>query len=75
MRKIKNLNKITPIDFDKSKPDFSRICKTNITFCKNVIKQAPNALFFDVVNYTHLTKKELKEHIDRVGKIIYLQQN
>ncbi|CAB1241813.1 hypothetical protein CLOSBL3_10403 [Clostridiaceae bacterium BL-3] len=27
--------------------------------------------FFDIVDYTHLNHQKLKEHIDRVGKIIY----
>jgi len=27
--------------------------------------------FFDVIDYTHIKHKELKEHIDRVGKVIY----
>ncbi len=26
---------------------------------------------FDIVDYTHLSHKELREHIDRVGKVIY----
>lgn len=34
----------------------------------------PLPYFFDVVDYMHLENKELKEHIDRVGKIIFLQQ-
>ncbi|QZY55571.1 nucleotidyltransferase family protein [Crassaminicella profunda] len=33
--------------------------------------QGPLPYFFDIVDYTHLNHKELKEHIDRVGKIIY----
>jgi len=31
----------------------------------------PLPYFFDVVDYTHLKNKELKEHIDRVGKTIF----
>jgi len=27
--------------------------------------------FFDIVDYTHLRNSELKEHIDRVGKVIF----
>lgn len=33
--------------------------------------QGPLPYFFDVVDYTHLEHKELKEHIDRVGKVIF----
>lgn len=33
--------------------------------------EGPMPYFFDVVDYTHLTHRELKEHIDRVGKTIY----
>src|SRR3989339_1935292 len=32
---------------------------------------SPMPYFFDVVDYTHLTKESLKEHIDRVGQVIY----
>lgn len=28
---------------------------------------------FDVVDYSHLNHKDLKEHIDRVGKIIFIK--
>lgn len=34
-------------------------------------EQGPLPYFFDVVDYTHLNHKGLKEHIDRLGKIIY----
>jgi predicted nucleotidyltransferase len=34
-------------------------------------EQGPMPYLFDIVDYTHLTHKELKEHIDRVGKIIF----
>lgn len=30
-------------------------------------EEGPLPYFFDVVDYTHLSHKELKEHIDRVG--------
>ncbi|MFT9495327.1 nucleotidyltransferase domain-containing protein [Anaerosolibacter sp.] len=33
--------------------------------------QGPLPYFFDIVDYTHLDHKELKDHIDRVGKIIF----
>lgn len=33
--------------------------------------QGPLPYLFDIVDYTHLEHKELKEHIDRVGKVIY----
>jgi predicted nucleotidyltransferase len=32
---------------------------------------SPMPYFFDIVDYTHTTHEELKEHIDRVGKEIY----
>lgn len=34
-------------------------------------EQSPMPYFFDIVDYTHLNHKELKEHIERVGKVIY----
>lgn len=34
-------------------------------------EQSPMPYFFDIVDYTHLNHKELKEHIERVGCIIY----
>lgn len=33
--------------------------------------ESPMPYFFDIVDYTHLNHKELREHIDRVGKIIF----
>lgn len=35
---------------------------------------SPMPYFFDVVDYTHLEHRELKEHIDRVGHVIYQKQ-
>ncbi|MFA7573121.1 MAG: nucleotidyltransferase domain-containing protein [Lutispora sp.] len=34
-------------------------------------EQGPLPYFFDIVDYTHLKHKELREHIDRVGVVIY----
>lgn len=34
-------------------------------------EESPMPYFFDIIDYSHLNHKELKEHIDRVGKIIY----
>lgn len=34
-------------------------------------EQGPLPYFFDIIDYTHLNHKGLKEHIDRVGRIIY----
>ncbi len=31
--------------------------------------------FFDIVDYTHLEYDALKQHIDRVGKTIYLKSS
>lgn len=32
---------------------------------------SPMPYFFDIIDYTHTEHKELKEHIERVGKIIF----
>jgi predicted nucleotidyltransferase len=34
-------------------------------------EQSPMPYFFDIIDYTHLEHLELKEHIGRVGKVIY----
>ncbi|WP_346920320.1 nucleotidyltransferase domain-containing protein [Clostridium sp. UBA7339] len=34
-------------------------------------EKSPMPYFFDIVDYSHLKHKELKEHIDRVGKVIF----
>ncbi|WP_227762237.1 nucleotidyltransferase family protein [Zhaonella formicivorans] len=34
-------------------------------------EESPMPYFFDIVDYSHLTHTELKEHIERVGKIIF----
>lgn len=33
--------------------------------------ESPMPYQFDIVDYTHSENKEIKEHIERVGKIIY----
>lgn len=33
--------------------------------------QGPLPYFFDIIDYTRLNNKELKEHIDRVSKVIF----
>ncbi len=33
--------------------------------------QGPLPYYIDIIDYTHLTHKQLKEHIDRAGVIIY----
>lgn len=33
--------------------------------------ESPMPYFFDIVDYSHLTHEELKEHIERVGKSIF----
>ncbi|WP_294186688.1 nucleotidyltransferase domain-containing protein [uncultured Clostridium sp.] len=37
--------------------------------------QGPLPYLFDIIDYTHLNHDELKSHIDRVGKIIYIKNN
>jgi predicted nucleotidyltransferase len=34
-------------------------------------EEGPMPYLVDVIDYTHLTHAELKEHIDRVGKVIF----
>lgn len=34
-------------------------------------EESPMPYFFDIVDYTHSNHKELREHIERVGKVIY----
>ena len=34
-------------------------------------EEGPLPYFFDIVDYTHSTHKELKDHIERVGKTIF----
>lgn len=34
-------------------------------------EQSPLPYLFDIVDYTHLNCEELKNHIDRVGKVIF----
>ncbi len=36
-------------------------------------EESPMPYFFDIIDYTHLTHKELREHIDSAGKIIYIR--
>lgn len=37
-------------------------------------EEGPLPYFFDIVDYTHLTQQELREHIDRIGKTIYKRE-
>ncbi|MCR4430981.1 MAG: nucleotidyltransferase domain-containing protein [Tepidanaerobacteraceae bacterium] len=34
-------------------------------------EKGPLPYFFDIVDYTHLSHEGLKEHIDRVGEVIF----
>lgn len=34
-------------------------------------EQGPLPYFFDIIDYSHLNHQELKEHIERVGKVIF----
>ena len=34
-------------------------------------QQGPLPYFFDIIDYAQIKNKELKEHIDRVGKVIF----
>lgn len=44
---------------------------TTVAKLKSYLENGPMPFYFDIVDYTHLNHMELKEHIDRVGKIIY----
>lgn len=37
--------------------------------------QGPLQYLFDIVDYTHLNHDELKAHIDRSGKVIYIKNS
>ena len=39
------------------------------------LEELPTPYTFDVVDYQFITNKHLKEHIDRVGKILYQRDN
>ena len=36
--------------------------------------ESPLPYLFDIVDYTHLDHMELREHIERVGRVIYLSE-
>ncbi|MBD7913589.1 nucleotidyltransferase domain-containing protein [Clostridium sp. Sa3CUN1] len=36
--------------------------------------QGPLPYLFDILDYTHLNHDELKSHIDRMGKVIYIRE-
>ncbi len=38
---------------------------------KDVLEDLPLPYFFDVLAYDQITNQNLKDHIDRVGKVIY----
>ena len=37
-------------------------------------EESPTPYFFDIVDYSHLSHQELKEHIDRVGIVIFTRE-
>jgi uncharacterized protein len=52
------------------------LSKVNLNYTVSTLhasleEEGPLPYFFDIVDYTHLNHSELKEHIDRVGKVIY----
>ncbi|MBS5885659.1 MAG: hypothetical protein E6300_14005 [Clostridium sp.] len=42
---------------------------------KELENQGQLPYLFDIVDYTHLTNDELKSHIDRAGKVIYIKNS
>lgn len=38
-------------------------------------EESPMPYFFDIVDYTHLNHDDLRQHIDRVGKIIFSRED
>lgn len=47
---------------------------TTVSHLHSILEdESPMPYFFDIVDYTHLTHEKLKEHINRVGKVIYMQ--
>lgn len=38
-------------------------------------EEYPIPYFFDLVNYNDISNEELKKHIDRIGKTIYIKGN
>ncbi len=40
----------------------------------NLNEECPLPYFFDILSYNDIANKELKEHIDNLGKIIYSKQ-
>ena len=38
-------------------------------------EESPMPYYFDIVDFFHITHESLKDHIDRVGKIIYTKKN
>lgn len=39
----------------------------------NLEEESPMPYLFDIVDYTHSENEDIKEHIDRVGVIIYIK--
>ena len=55
-----------------NKQHFSLEHLANISFVLN--EESPLPYHFDIVVYNQITNADLKEHIDRVGVIIYARQ-
>ena len=52
----------------KSEEDISGSVKADL-------EELPTPYLFDVIDYKRITHKPLKEHIDRVGKILFQKQS
>jgi uncharacterized protein len=50
-------------------------CSIEIAWRLNALlnEELPLPYFFDIVHYESITNQALKQHIDRVGKVIYLK--
>ncbi|MES2615723.1 MAG: nucleotidyltransferase domain-containing protein [Bdellovibrionota bacterium] len=46
-------------------------CESILTQLQSEIEELPTPYKFDVLNYNSIENKNLKEHIDRVGKLFY----
>lgn len=52
--------------------DLALFCSKDVSGrVKQDLEDLPTPYLFDVIDYEHITHKPLREHIDRVGKILF----
>ena len=72
-RSMQNNKKASDIDLALKGKNITQSILSHVHF--TLEEDTPLPYFFDVIQYSNITNKELKEHIDKKGKVFYKKNN